>query len=642
LTRRKVLLIGWDAADWKVIHPLMAAGRMPNVARLAREGAAGHVATLHPPLSPMLWTSIATGKRPFKHGIHGFFEPTSDARDVRPVSNRSRTTKAVWNILSQSGLRSIVLGWWPSHPAEPIDGVMVSDHFHRADGPVDEGWPLVPGSVHPPELGWTLAGLRLHPDLLTPEMVEPFVPLAREIDQDKDLRPGTLMRTLAECISMQSVALWLLEHEPWDFFAVYFDSIDHFSHGFMRYHPPRQPWIPERDFELYREVVSMAYQFHDRVLGALLEKAGQGATVILMADHGFHPDHLRPMSIPAVPAGPAVEHRDLGILALAGPAIKPGEKLRGASILDILPTILTMYGLPVGEDMDGKVLTRAFTDPPAPAFIPSWDHVPGADGRHPPGMQYDPAGAHDLLEQMVALGYVEPPDEDRDTAVRKAIRELRFNLAESYQHAARHREACEILTALRAEDPSDRRFALRLFASCQALKLREEMRRIAAELPGIDFLEAQLLIEESRYRDAGALVDGRSLAAADLCLRQRRWREAKRICQAVLALDPDNARAHAMLARVALARGEYEAAVRSALEAVERAHHDPEPHYLLARALAGLKEYARAAEALRAAISFNPHFPEAHWLLARLLRKHLGDPASARAHRALARQMAAV
>src|ERR1700683_459110 len=148
----KVLLVGWDAADWKVIHPLIDAGKMPNVQRLVKYGATGQIATLHPPLSPMLWTSIATGKRPFKHGIHGFAEPTPDGRGIQPITNLSRQSKAVWNILNQNNLRSIVIGWWPSHPAEPIDGVTVSDHFHKAGGPLDKGWPVLPASVHPMEL----------------------------------------------------------------------------------------------------------------------------------------------------------------------------------------------------------------------------------------------------------------------------------------------------------------------------------------------------------------------------------------------------------------------------------------------------------------------------------------------------------
>jgi predicted AlkP superfamily phosphohydrolase/phosphomutase len=63
VTERKILLVGWDAADWKVIRPLMDAGKMPNVRRLVENGCSGPIATLHPPLSPMLWTSIATGHR---------------------------------------------------------------------------------------------------------------------------------------------------------------------------------------------------------------------------------------------------------------------------------------------------------------------------------------------------------------------------------------------------------------------------------------------------------------------------------------------------------------------------------------------------------------------------------------------------
>ena len=61
--KKKVLLIGWDAADWKVIHPLIDKGFMPNLGKLIGEGVMGNLMTLDPPLSPMLWTSIATGKR---------------------------------------------------------------------------------------------------------------------------------------------------------------------------------------------------------------------------------------------------------------------------------------------------------------------------------------------------------------------------------------------------------------------------------------------------------------------------------------------------------------------------------------------------------------------------------------------------
>jgi predicted AlkP superfamily phosphohydrolase/phosphomutase/tetratricopeptide (TPR) repeat protein len=658
MAARKVFLVGWDAADWKVIRPLMEAGKMPNVRQLVENGAAGRIATLHPPLSPMLWTSIATGKRPFKHGIHGFSEPTPNGRGIQPVTNLSRKSKALWNILNQNGLRSVVIGWWPSHPAEPIDGVMVSDHFHRAGGPLDKGWPLVANGVHPPELAAALAGLRMHPDLVTPEMVEPFIPLAREIDQDKDKRLALLMRTIAECMSMHSAAIWLLGNQPddrpWDFFSVYYDAIDHFCHGFMKYHPPRQSWIPERDFDLYHNVVSMAYQFHDRLLGELLEKACEDTTIVLMSDHGFHPDHLRPASIPDVPAGPAIEHSDFGILAMRGPNIRKGEVLHGASVLDVAPTILTVYGLPAGEDFDGKVLSRAFVRPPKVSFIPSWEEVPGADGSHPPHTRLDPVAAHEALEQMIALGYIEQPDENSEIAVNRTLRELRYNLGLAYQDDARHIEAHGIFAELHAADPDEQRFAVGLFVSCQALGLLREMRRIVDDLDGrrnpvryqpavADYLNAQVLTAEKRYDEALAALERIRpplyLQTGDLYLRLGKPGEAERVYEKALTMDPDNAHAHLGLCRVALRRKQFSSAAQMALNALEHVYHDPQAHLLLGLSLTGLKEYARAAEAFRAAISFNPNFAEAHSRLAILLGKHLGDTESAREHRLLARRM---
>lgn len=662
MASRKVLLIGWDAADWKVIRPLMEAGKMPNIQRLVESGASGEIATLHPPFSPMLWTSIATGKRPFQHGIHGFAEPTPDGRGVQLVTNLSRSCKALWNILHQNDLRSVVIGWWPSHPAEPIRGVMVSDQYHRATGPLEDEWPLAAGTVSPPELAGTLQGLRVHPESLTPELVERFIPRAREIDQDKDWHLALFLRTLAECMSIQAAALWLMENEPCDFFAVYYDALDHFSHGFMRYHPPRQSWVAARDFEFYRDVVSMAYQFHDQLLGSLLEKAGPETTVILMSDHGFHPDHLRPALIPDIPAGPAIEHRDLGILVIGGVGARKNFTLHAPSVLDIAPTVLTLFGLPVGEDMDGKVLSEAFADPPEVRFIASWENVPGDDGSHPPHTRLDPMAARASLEQMIALGYVERPDENRERAVARTTRELRFNLGEAYQDDGRHREAYSIFTELRAADPDEPRFAVRLFVSCQALGLVDEMRSIVEDLDGrcqngaarlhpalVDYLKAQVFVTEERFPEALAALEhvseaqlvrpGSFLQKADLYLRLGRRSEAREIYEKALAVDPDNAQPYVGLCRIAVRERRCEVAADAALNAIDKSDRDPLAHYLLGVALVGMREYGRAAEAFQSAIATNPNFPQAHVRLAVLLEKHLGDRERAREHRRLARQM---
>jgi predicted AlkP superfamily phosphohydrolase/phosphomutase/tetratricopeptide (TPR) repeat protein len=624
MTPRKVLLIGWDAADWKIIHPLMDAGKMPNVQRLVENGAMGQMATLHPPLSPMLWTSIATGKRPFKHGIHGFSEPTPDGRGVQPVTNLSRKSKALWNIFHQNDLRSVVIGWWPSHPAEPIDGVMVSDHYHRANRPLDEGWPLLANAVHPPELAGTLADLRMHPDLLTPEMVEPFIPLAKEIDQDKDKRLAGFMRTLSECVSMHSAATWLLDNQPWDFFTVYYDAIDHFCHGFMKYHPPRQSWIPERDFELYHNVVSMAYQFHDQMLGTLLKKAGEDVTVILISDHGFHPDHLRPASIPEIPAGPAIEHRDFGIFAIGGPGIKKDELLHGASVLDVAPTILTLYGLPVGEDMDGKVLTQAFVETPEVAFIPSWEEVPGADGRHPPHTRLDPVAAHEALEQMIALGYIERPDENREVAVERTIRELRYNLGEAYQDDDRHMQAYEIFSELYAADRDEQRFAVRLFASCQALGMTGEMREIVDDLDGRRralFEEAKAKIEALRkvaierareHKESGAekpAAEPESLLSQDERKELARWRNLARYQPPVIDY---------LKAQVLTAEKRYPEAL-AALERVTEAHLVRPGLFLQTADLyLRLRRWRDARQVYEKALAIDPDNAHAHIGLCRM------------------------
>ena len=301
------------------------------------------------------------------------------------------------------------------------------------------------------------------------------------------------------------------------------------------------------------------------------------------------------------------------------------------------------------------MLSNAFVKTPTVAFIPSWEQVSGADGCHPPHTRLDPVAAHEALEQMIALGYIERPDENREIAVRKTIRELRYNLAEAYQDGDRHIEAYEICRRLHAADPDEQRFAVGLFVSCQALGMHDEMRRIVDDLERrsqtslVDFIRAQVLIAEKRYPEALAVLErvteaqllrpGMFLQTADLYLRLGRWREAQQVYARALAIDPDNAYAHLGLCRMALRQRKFSAAAHSALNALQRIHHYPQAHFLLGLALTGMQEYGRAADAFRAAISFNPNFPEAHIRLAALLEKHFGDDETAREHRYLARRM---
>jgi hypothetical protein len=64
-----VVLIGLDGADWNIIHPLFERGKLPHIARFVEEGSWGVLETMRPTKSPVIWTSIATGKSMLKHGI---------------------------------------------------------------------------------------------------------------------------------------------------------------------------------------------------------------------------------------------------------------------------------------------------------------------------------------------------------------------------------------------------------------------------------------------------------------------------------------------------------------------------------------------------------------------------------------------
>src|SRR5947209_3331740 len=112
---KRILLVGWDAADWGIIHPLLDRGELPSLQQLIEDGVSGNLAPIRPMLSPMLWTSIATGQRPHKHGGHGFTEIDPTTHQVQPVSSGSRRVKALWEILGQNGLRTNVVSWFATH-----------------------------------------------------------------------------------------------------------------------------------------------------------------------------------------------------------------------------------------------------------------------------------------------------------------------------------------------------------------------------------------------------------------------------------------------------------------------------------------------------------------------------------------------
>jgi predicted AlkP superfamily phosphohydrolase/phosphomutase/Tfp pilus assembly protein PilF len=682
---KKVLLIGWDAADWKLINPLLDQGLMPTLDDFVNHGVIGNLATLRPILSPMLWNSIATGKRPDKHGILGFMEPDPQTGGVRPTTGTSRKVKALWNILTQRGYKTHVLGWFAGHPAEPINGISVSDLFPYAVGPLEKEWPLPPGAVHPESLREKFARLRMHPAEVTEAAILPWIPRAAEIDQEKDKGLQTFAKILSENCSIHNAATWILQNESWDFLAVYYNAIDHFCHGFMHYHPPRMEGIPEDKFEIYKDVVNNAYRFHDMMLQTLLDLAGPDVTVLLVSDHGFHSDHLRPRGIPNEPTGPAVQHRPFGIICMKGAQIRQDERIYGATLLDVTPTILTLFGLPVAEDMDGRVLVQAFEKPPAITRISSWESEAGECGMHPADLRMDPAAAQAVLQQFIALGYIQPPSENQAKAVETAVREQQYNLARVYLDSRRHRDALPIFEELKKQSPDQARFVQHLAQCYLALGRRSEAKALLEQLinfepkapaqdgqkarvvggpiiglpaaqqdpqaskpepkprPWADLLMGVIHFEEGDLDAALASLlraeqfDPRlpdlHLHIGETYLRQRQTENAERAFQRALEIDGDSPEAHLGLALVRLRQRRNEEAAEQALLAVGLQHFLPLGHFYLGVALARLAHRERAALAFETALSMVPGLVAAHRWLAALYMQPGGDLEKAVRHR---------
>lgn len=697
MSKPKVLLIGWDAADWKVINPLMDAGEMPALESLVNNGVMGNIATLDPPFSPMLWTSIATGKTADKHGVLGFTEPDPEGIGMRPISSTSRKVKAIWNILTQKKYKTHVVGWWPSSPVEPINGVMISNNYARCTASVEK-WVIPRRTVHPANLTDFFAQLRVHPAELTQEHLLPFVPKAAEIDQSTDKRLYQIAKNIAEASSYHAATTWIMENEEWDFLALYLDTVDHFCHGFMDYHPPKLKHVSNKDFELYKDVINSAYRYHDMMLSTLLNSIDDDTTVILLSDHGFHSDHLRPSFIPSEPAGPAYQHRDYGIICMKGPGIKKDERIYGASLMNITPTILSIFGLPQGEDMDAAPLTQAFETVPTIEKIESWDEVEGFAGMNPKDENADTETNYEELKQLIELGYVEDPGDNVKQATEKAFQEQNYNLSRVYLGSNRFDKAIPLLENLQKQDPSEPRFALHLLSAylntnrikeadklhkaCTKLypslvlskekaeALRKELVEFIESNPDkkdnvfvkerqnrlkksqtqhvailqLKVIEIDLLIHKNKLKEALSKlqlvrkeVPDRKLIKtklANLYLKLKRWKEAEDVYTQLLNVDTENPKFHDGLAIAYYNQGKYEEAAGSALDAVGLMHHFPYAHYHLGQALFKLGSYEHAANAYEICIQQIPSYGAARNQLIEIYAKHLPNAEKLALHKA--------
>ena len=627
MNKRKLLLIGWDAADWKVIDRLMAEAKLPVLSQLISSGVRGNIATLSPTLSPILWTSIATGKRAYDHGICGFVEGLPVKNEVVPVRSTTRTCKAVWNILNEAGLKTNVVNWWPSHPAEVINGVSVSQEYHKSPPPFGQEWPMANASISPPEYRETLEEFRVHPAELGLAHLLPFIQDAANLDPESDPVLKACLRILAHASSVHNAATWLMEHTDWDFMAVYQEAIDHFSHLAMKYDPPKLPEISEDDFERYKNIISAAYRFHDMMLGRLLELAGPDCDVLLLSDHGFQSGDGRIAELPDIPAAPALEHRRFGVFVASGPSFAKNTQVYGASLLDITPTILHHFSLPVGEDMEGQVLTGLYPAESQVGHIPTWEIT----GNEPVFLEADDDLSADMVNQLEKLGYIALPDNNKMEYVR---RELLYNRSLSLLEGGHYEKLIDTVSAEWKEN-FELRFGLLLSQAYQNLNLpaewQEHMEEMQIKFPGNGavYFQRGLLamslnsIDEAmqqfeRLEEAGIKSAQLYNEIARTYLVTGSLDNALTYFEKGLAIDTNNTTALTGMAQVMVEKGEHQKALAVLENSLGLLFFQPRAHFLMALISYHNGDKETSEKALRICLDQAPKHAAARKLLSRI------------------------
>ncbi|HRC87995.1 MAG TPA: alkaline phosphatase family protein, partial [Thermoanaerobaculia bacterium] len=342
-----MLFVGLDGADWQLLDRYLAAGSLPHLAALKAEGRFGELESFEPMLSPLVWTTMATGVSPLEHGILDFarVDPASGRRE--PIGSADRRVPAIWNLASGRGKKVAVLGFWATYPAEKVNGLLVSDRLFSATA----GLLPPPGAVFPPERqAWAEQGLAAAASQVDLGAYLPGLSAAEERAALAAPEPLASPVSGLARILLETRAVHLLATEAWrrdqpDLMLAYFEGTDLAGHLFAPFAPPRQPGVSEADFARFSSVPERYFQEIDRLLGEYRELARErGAVLLVASDHGFAWGEGRPRQLAGNEAATAgLWHRKQGIWLAAGPGIAPAAQ-EAASVDRLATTLLALLG----------------------------------------------------------------------------------------------------------------------------------------------------------------------------------------------------------------------------------------------------------------------------------------------------------
>jgi hypothetical protein len=155
-----------------------------------------------------------------------------------------------------------------------------------------------------------------------------------------------------------------------------------------------------------------------------------------------------------------------------GPGVRKGVPLQGASLLDVTPTILSLFGLPTGKDMDGRPWLEAIEHVVSADAISSWEHAPGDAGLHSAELRQSTADSLQVLRHLINLGYLSPPSANLQATIDETLDANQFNLARSLIFAGEHDRGIEILASLVQKHPHNEDFREALSSATVASESR--------------------------------------------------------------------------------------------------------------------------------------------------------------------------
>jgi Flp pilus assembly protein TadD len=566
---RRLVIVGVDGGDWMNLRPLIDAGKLPNFARLVHDGATGPLRSEEPMLSPLLWTTMATGRLPEQHGVLNFtaVDPKTGAR--APVSRHNRKVDAFWNMLGDYHHSVDVIGWLATDPAEAVDGVMITDKFgYLAYVPEDTVNTAKPenGSVYPATRRSEFEALVTHTDAVTDEDLSRFVHLspgelrAHRHATDPYDPVNDFLHLYASTRTYEKIATHLLDTDHPDVLAVYFEWVDAVSHLFMLHTPPKLPDVSQAEYDQYKDVVEQAYVLQDEVLGEIMRHMDDRTVLMVISDHGFKSGAARLKNRPEIWAGnAALWHRPDGIVAFYGAGVKKGAAIEEPSIRDVAPTVLALMGLPRADDMPGHAIASAFDDDVTKTF--STEHVATLDKKREDATAGTASGASEqTMKKLEALGYLTPDNPD-----------ALHNLGQRYQQKGEYQKAIESYKKAIAMRPTFYN-AYNNLATCygelkmypeaidaleKCIKLKPDdyfaMSNLSVIMMHTGKPDEALRFAKQAVDTEPAYVNGHVTYGAMLAMTKH-YDEAEKQFNEALRLDPNNASARENLRRVQAAK----------------------------------------------------------------------------------------